>query len=452
MEFQNVINATMVLLILSLITEKIANFIKLRRVNLAIPQNSLFFEINRTRAIQQRSVVIGIIVAILCKADLFVLFSSTQPFFWTLNDFRPGDSFWGWLLTILTTVFGCLITGFFLSFGSKFFHDLLDLLLETKNLKRKLADRNNWDFDTIAEIDQYIETNEATELKATIKNSLAGFNNVAYYKIDYNQRLIHLFCKPASDPSLSLRPDNLPPIDGFRLIIMDDKVSAVKALALIKPAMELANAAPFKGLMLGTSGAVLQNNDSDEKFLLTCYHAVWNGPPMKWSGFGNDFPCAIQSPLKNGQQIGNLYIGIKNYRFDIALVRPTPDSSFSNLLPDGRKPRGTRTLTRTDTRKGTRLMICPRDSSAQYNYGVCAEVDVTAKIIYPDASEKTLEELILIKPIGDKPFSRRGDSGSIVLDEFGYAVGLLVAGDEQNASFAISLEPILESYNLKLLL
>ena len=39
-----------------------------------------------------------------------------------------------------TTGVGFLLTAFFLSFGSKFFHDLLDNLMQIKNLRKKLND------------------------------------------------------------------------------------------------------------------------------------------------------------------------------------------------------------------------------------------------------------------------------------------------------------------------
>jgi len=456
MKFENVINATLVLFILSLITEKVSNFLKLQSARLAISQKSLLFETARTRAIQKRTTLIGIVIAILCKANLFNIFNPDSPLFWVRSEllFFNKDP-WGlnkdfeWI-GFIGIIFGSVLTGLFLSFGSKFFHDLLDLLLEAKNLKRKLADKADWNFDTTAEIDNYILTNDSAEAKAKIREQLLRYEGIEYYRIDYPQKLIFVSARDKEKIAGQIDIPGSLNMTTFKMVFLKDKVKEIKALASMKPTLQIANANPYKNQLNGTCGLMVQTNDSEDKFILTCYHAVWNDT-MKWSGFAQVQSCDIHSPFK-GSVIGQLYIGIKNYKLDIALIKPGNGVTLSNQMPLNKTPKAVRTLTENDVKSGTRLLIISRKTPTKYMYGVCANINCTANITYPDGKKRDLQKLYQIESLQDDPFSIEGDSGSLILDEFDYAVGILVAGDEDTTSFAMPIESILSSYNLKLLI
>jgi hypothetical protein len=113
---------------LSLITEKIANFIKLNIPSLAEKANDEKGEKKRERKIQLLTGVIGVAVALTCNADFFVLItesSKIEPL--TLLSFKG--------------VVGCIITGLFLSQGSKFFHDLMNTVLYYKNMRKAIYNK-----------------------------------------------------------------------------------------------------------------------------------------------------------------------------------------------------------------------------------------------------------------------------------------------------------------------
>jgi hypothetical protein len=456
MKFEQVINATLVLFILSLITEKVANFIKLHSTRLAIPQNSLLFETSRTRAIQKRTILIGIFIALLCKANLFDLFNQDTTLFWERNDlpfFTNNEVVWNedfiWL-KFLSVIVGAALTGLFLSFGSKFFHDLLDLLLEAKNLKRKLAERADWNFDTTAEIDNYILTNDSAEAKEKIREQLLRFEGIEYYRIDYPQKLIYVFARDKEKIATQIDIPGALNMASFKVVFLKDKVREIKALATVKPTLQIANAKPYNNNLHGTCGLMVQAVDSNDKYILTCYHAVWN-PSLKWSGYVLEPECKIHSPLK-GNEIGKLYIGIKNYKLDIALIRPGNGITLTNQMPLNKIPKAIRTLSENDVKGGTRLSIVSHGSPGRYLYGVCANVNCTANITYPDGVKRDLQKLYQIESLQKEPFSIAGDSGSLIMDEFDYAVGILVAGDEKTTSFAMPIASILNAYNLKLLI
>jgi hypothetical protein len=50
------------------------------------------------------------------------------------------------------------------------------------------------------------------------------------------------------------------------------------------------------------------------------------------------------------------------------------------------------------------------------------------------------------------PFSRHGDSGSLIYDEDGYAVGLLIGGTTSGTTYALPIEPILNRLGIELIL
>lgn len=444
--YDNLIGATLILLILSLITEKVANFIKLNSTRLTIPQTSVLFENARSRDIQKRTIIIGIIVAILCKASLFTLFKPDAVFFWTMKDFETGS-----LSNLPVIIFGCLFTGIFLSLGSKFFHDLLDLLLEAKNLKRKLADRSKWDFDTIEEVDKYISTNDAVVVKAQVKAALDKIPGIAYYKIDYATKLVYIYATQKIPEEQINVPGVLGPT-SFRVVVMKENAKEIKALATAGPGIEVANDSPYQNKLRGTAGVVVEKNGSGKQYILTCYHAVWNDTiDSPFDGFSNDSVCKIKSPF-NAQVLGSLYIGVKNYKFDFALIAPEKTWTLSNMMQGGRKPKDVRLLTDNDVKNGTRLSMVSKNNPQKYNYGICTNIDCSVYLTYPDGVKRELHKLYQVESMQSNAFSVGGDSGSVILDQFDYAVGILVGGDESTTSFAIPLQSILDNYNLKLVI
>ncbi|MBK8954086.1 MAG: hypothetical protein IPM34_00830 [Saprospiraceae bacterium] len=140
------ISIVVTLFMLSLITEKVSNFIKLNipSLSLKIPEDT-DWEKKREKKIQLLSGIIGILVALLCNADFFQLIK-TQGAMIPLNSITDFS---------FKSILGCLITGLFLSQGSKFFHDLLDTLLYYKNVKRALYSKQEIENKLLQSPDSY---------------------------------------------------------------------------------------------------------------------------------------------------------------------------------------------------------------------------------------------------------------------------------------------------------
>lgn len=186
----NFISFTMVLLILSMITEKIGNFIKLSEISWLKQRMKTSSEEQRERKIQTMSMLTGIGVALIAKANIFQIYSNPDfEFFWSAADLNAPLS--GWFSNIL----GSLLCGLFLSLGSKFFHDLLDMLLQVKNLKRKLVANEELKLNTIEEYDNYITDIEPKSMNDFISKEMTRYKNVSEFELDYDELIVNVILK-----------------------------------------------------------------------------------------------------------------------------------------------------------------------------------------------------------------------------------------------------------------
>jgi len=128
-----VVSIVLTLFILSLITERISEFIKTQFKSFYMKsENNPELERKRERNLLILSGAVGIIIALICNADFFSLIAKKGVIvpITSISDFT------------FRSVIGCIITGLFLGQGSKFFHDLLDALLYYKNVKKALYNKS----------------------------------------------------------------------------------------------------------------------------------------------------------------------------------------------------------------------------------------------------------------------------------------------------------------------
>ncbi|WP_143774428.1 hypothetical protein [Niastella vici] len=120
-----------ILFALSLISERIANLYKLYWRNLRNKRTAIGEEKLRERKVMWTALVCGWIVAVIGGADLFTLLSSGK----LIDIFNAG------LPGKFRSYIGFFLSGIFISLGSKFWHDMLDIVLQFSNLKKFQADQ-----------------------------------------------------------------------------------------------------------------------------------------------------------------------------------------------------------------------------------------------------------------------------------------------------------------------
>jgi len=149
--FQPLINLVLLLSALSIAAERLTNAIKLRTEQYSFARAQRYrlgraLEDNRERErhISHLAMTVSITLAILVKADFFEILSHLNAPWETLGWVRIGgpemvitpalESFPRFLYTLV----GSTLTGASLGFGSKFWHDVLDIVYRTRGRIRSV--------------------------------------------------------------------------------------------------------------------------------------------------------------------------------------------------------------------------------------------------------------------------------------------------------------------------
>lgn len=137
-----VINLLVFLTALSVAAERFTNSLKLRNVSTAVEKDTKEAEKERERAINFRSLLVGIGIAILLKADMIAALHRLEAPWQTLGWARLEGEIVIWSPELRSfgaaafTVLGCIATGLALGFGSKFWHEILDTVLQLREMTK----------------------------------------------------------------------------------------------------------------------------------------------------------------------------------------------------------------------------------------------------------------------------------------------------------------------------
>jgi hypothetical protein len=133
---QPIINILTILTVLSVAVERVTDFIKLRhdasgRTDAEEPE--------RRQRIVGVSLLTGILIALLVKADLMQIVARAGDPWATLGWVHWSEAQQAWVHDVafkswaggVAVVLGCVLTGLSLGFGSRFWHDILEIVLDT---------------------------------------------------------------------------------------------------------------------------------------------------------------------------------------------------------------------------------------------------------------------------------------------------------------------------------
>lgn len=438
-KMDKLISIIAVLLLLSLITEKITNFVRAytwhlrefwnrpaKRLNLkkrfSPPTDPKDAMKNREKQVGLLSLVVGTLVAFFSNLSVVSLlevkdFSSHQFY---LESFNGEFDLGYWI--------GCLMTGLLLTFGSKFFHDLLDLLFQVKSIRRSFNEDRFSEITTARNADEALEIVKrpvtASELvRAELRRELEkhGVTENDIFGIDINEQRIEVSVRDKLAAALS----NL---TKLQIHLHGKQVDyTIKVLPTSRPAIPHGGVHPGENLRTlterGCAGFIGTYNE--KKYLVTCFHCVKPHfvPWINYRG-GHPFPWPI---FLNGQRIGKVQYGTRSDTMDIAVVECPPNSS--NLIPStGRKLRIPDTVSDS---QNLLSVIC---------YPGTQENEVTGYILSWDAEQKfqykdtvwTFHNLIKLSGAENSPqsISEAGDSGSPVYTEDGVLTGIILGSDE----------------------
>jgi hypothetical protein len=477
----SIIQLVLVLFVLSLICERMANFLKLQFSNKRL---LLMFKMGNTRdrskdpaeekrrelRILKLNLLCGVVTAVAMRADLISLLeNATNP-----------SSVIGWGSTTKVTApwylqaVGFLLTGLFISLGSKFWHDLLDLLLEVKNTKALLNEKtmknlSSGDFSSLpsATQDQLIDGALAENFERwRTQFGITGASNS--FKLTGGQPTAPAQRALTFQVARKVPPGNVPgtvipaqiyyggfaiPTDVIQAGVTKANAGNVSELPcdLGNSIARINNAAVNQ--ITGTMGLKIRSTALNKEYLLSCYHVLFSNelggsqPRLVVKGpsdIVSDAHVVVPSQLdsNNSTIVGTVCLGTLSDFMDVGLVELDPVQS-PNISEDveGIGAIGF-TPTDNDNMINRQVRISGRTTSPGPT-GTVVSANSTQLIAYEDFGfTHTLQGLIQISP----RISDSGDSGASVVDSNNHVIGIVVGSDDGN-SYAMNIMGIVNTLN-----
>ncbi len=414
-------------------------------------------EKERERRILLLNIILSIMIAILANANLFKILQDSSPFDalgWKSNEWEGVKYI---ELSILKSFSGCILGGLFISLGSKFWHDVLDMLFYAKNLKSKLSDPATYKIDNIIDFDKLFNIYQPDFIKAAYleaKTKYMAIENVKaiciksnesgyYFEITVNKKNIFIenYYQYILDDGT---PYNIP----LKLAVLaeDDRILAhnIDLSAKIFDVSQPEN--------WGTLGVFVRplDENSTKKYLLTCCHNVVK--PIRKIPAENTVAIKVGTYEDNSElRIGTVFKAERDYEMDAALIEIDEDRvQIINSVPKMGNPQKPRQLFNSDAGNVEAFIFGAKSGieKGAISKGMVTSIYNSVKITYSD-DEFTIINTIAISNNG-KAVSQGGDSGACVLDSDNNVLGLVVAGSYRT-TYILPINTLLAKLNVQLI-
>lgn len=474
------------LFVASTVNERIIDFIKVQFPILWMKSFNFNDEIKRKRRLWFLAFGMGIISARILEINIVELYHEANLA--TAASSEGADS-----------CCEIIFTAVFISLGSKFWHDLLDLTLNVKRAKMKI---HNFDPKTVTEvedIDSYLQENEFKLAKKALEThrkrltKTYGENatiEVGYEHVENQYRVcIQVFDRNKSSNS---EPDD----EHTGTMITQLGKNIVKELEHLFGKIKRVSYTTDYGYVfrfpvvvyhtgkvvttnsdkaeagggifnkeskenVGTFGCIVKKMEEgcDDIFLLTCYHCVKLKDEHDWKEYDTSSKKGIihYKPYLDSHKIKPIGIIEKAYRdnaMDIALIKPKKPEDITDYHWNFNRtvPIHSDVITDLDCQNRRKVWFSGVRSGASKGYIINHNFPV--EIDYGD-DKHSLFNLIVFSKNKSKPYKNpcdEGDSGAILIDaETHQALGMIVAKDD-NFGYAIPIGGILKLHGLGLYL
>ncbi len=461
------------LFILSLIAERFVTWVKLyfgkgnRSLiffsaldeDLTIRKQDAAQEKLREQKITGLTIVLSILIAILAKADLFSILSSDPPYNgigW--KDFSLKGFFAAYpnrseaVLKILVTFFGCVLTGFFISLGTKFWHDLLDLLLYSKNLKKKLSDPETYVVSNVDELTEFLQFTEPQLVRLAIEQNgpalRARFPNIEFLNdsiavINGERRdVLGIYLQDANTSGIPEKvPVKLPSGRTYQVVT---EVIADIGFARISGGMDGSVRNDDLSGYTGSGCCIVTDHDQQHFMLTNCH--VLTGGYFRNPAYDTGEPLVRYEEKK----IGNWHFGQMSSMGDFALVKINDIDEFINDYDPELFRSKLRVIEKEDWLKEKVIVRGNKCKTFEDAY-VIEVVPMQVRVEYKDGTKLKLDEALLLGDRPDKehcrPVTIEGDSGGAVYDEDKRLIAIIVSVGNK-FTYAIPLAKFLRKNDL----
>jgi hypothetical protein len=423
-------------------------------------------------AITKLSLLVGTLLAAMFHADLYAIIGNPNPHTvlqWTYFS-EELNSFWikhfgkicAWPLLILKTVIGFISTGFLLTFGSKFFHDLLEILYETKLARRKLTDEYIYRSPTVAILDQRLASVEGDPVRTVLERHqeilLHKFSNIVSIERSFNDEgvsimEIRLHGTEHEEELRRLYQFDYPAIDGNTKLLSASRIKVIANCPAVVPHLSrklflgFAVAEVTDPSKYGSLGFFARRRKDQVPVFVTCGHVFLKensrsapiGSRVWAQGFGNDLPG----------EVGTLTAITIDPWLDTAVVQTDSGITFENFDLELHRLRGSRNLNLEEQPD-----VWLNGATSPRRQGRVRSQENIVNIKYGENDVRTMRNLIKISAYDPSNMntisvSAPGDSGAVLMDSNRNAVGMIVAGNDQ-CSYAIPITRILDWLDLDL--
>lgn len=437
------------LFVLSMINERLVNWLKLNfqslyehpknkvttRLennlgNFRIPQVISSEEKKRVRGIENITIFCAFFTALITKANLFYL----------LEKGKLADS-----IGFDNSLLGCFLTGLFISLGSKFWHDVLDVVLNYSNFRKKLADPNLFQSESTKELTEYLALPYNKLISNAINQNLSNFKQNPDFLFAFRgktkspqggmQECIVMRCSSRNKSAIYPREVE---------VVMESGRKAMIPVVTIFDEIPHAHFGIGDSLLfsnsVGTTGIILK--DSSDFYALTCCHVLTE---KNFDSSLNGKLAGTQIVKSGNKPIGKWEYGIMNNNFDIALIRL--DNTITHQIIDYFDfPE--REINDFDNME-TEITMLGQTSNEQK--GTILGMAFNVPIKYGNQTQ-TLNKLIVCGNLStpfdvntSKSLSQGGDSGAIIYDNLNnqkHPIGIVIGGDTM-FTYAMPLSDIM---------
>ena len=426
------IAVAIVLFILSQVTERLANLVKLTLPqpseddkpgdfrwfgNLKVREDDHEKEKQRERGVLILNILCGIAVAVITLVPYNCGALATPPSLQWLK------SEWWFLLAV--------IGGMFISFGSKFWHDALDLLYAYKLARQKIADPTPYQQESVEELTAHLSILSREIARQAKKDNHEVFEN-APGVTSYDVTTMRFGSEKRSVIEVHVEePEQVMGLPKEVETRMYGKHRKVQVVTIAAGAVSISSGGPVgeaihnasKPSNAGTFGCVVKDRVGTTRYLLSCYHVLRADQP--WARFTGAGDRSIKDEA--GAVVAQLHDGCRTTETDSAIARLANPTHYDNSLPDGKRIAGRRDLKQSDEDFQTPVRFSGKMTIAAR--GIIYARSRRVKITYPDGP-LWMDNMILItddRSGVDHAVGVHGDSGAVVVDEDGKALGMVVA-------------------------
>lgn len=422
----------------------------------------------REKEITSLSFTVGLIIAFFFKGDFFTIINDLRKGIHSGTSAMPSLGWNPFPLDLQPDHYfvfeqyrfdpkfalGLLLTGFFLSFGSKFFHDLLETLFYAKRAKAALSDGKTYEQGSADNVREWVNNYDIEDLYARKKKLLlskAEITGIAIGTVVNSRSKIKtpgivVYAKNPVDihANFKITKGNNQILDvPYEVVQVSDFSTVSSLLADVTIGVTNANEENLVGSF--TYPVEILSNGASQlgNYVLTCYHVVKHSS-HRWTGVNSDFTGVAQA--NTGSQIGHIVRGARNIYAEASVVKLNDQIIIQRdfLLDPDVKIVGTREVTRDDIDE--KVFMYSRKKK-QMQTGWIRTIEIADKINFKD-NRDAFEMHNLIQIEGEEgAIQEDGDSGNLLFDRDGYALGIVFARQKRKYTLAMRINKVLELFN-----